>query len=687
MANYPSWMVPPPPVDPALAGAPGTSTPPWLADALAAQSNDSATRQDAGPPPGAPPPFSAELAGAPGAPPAPGQPQPSAGGAPFWATPDGIAPGSFQGQDVPVVEGGQGLQLQQQPVVGAPKNGPAGKAGPAPTPERQQRPMTYADVLRQQAGEEQGSIAREGALEAEQAQTRAAGLAKQAEYEQASIKDRQLTEMKRRQDLAQREDKLETERQAIANTKIDDTQWYNSKSDGQKASMVIGAFMGGMLSVSTGSGKNDFTDWMDAQVRQNIESQKAMIANRQESLGHGEQMYGKLAQRYNDERTADEMFASAMYTSIGHEAAAQAAQFDSPKAKENAMMMSIQAGQRANQALQNAAVAQQESDLKKQQVGIQGYEARTGRMNAETQRMNEQDDAAAKKAALEAKAAGKGLPVTGSKGQIIGYANSEEGQKAGRQVVSSKLQLDVLYKRGLELFKGGWANPGSEERARQDAWNANWAQARRLASGDTSAPNKDDAVKWGLDTSRTLTNQNMAVLDESYNNARDLAAAALGPYGVDEKTLEAEGYIPPPKAPTPGKADPILYYDEATKTYNSEGRGTPLTPEASQRERARATSIVNDEGAHGVWYDAATRTYNVRGVGERLSPQAEAQVRADPSRFHIDLGPAEASQPDSEMWQQRSMQGQGMPGTADDQDWSVVEPKYRPKGWKPKDKR
>jgi hypothetical protein len=574
----------PPPVDPALAGAP---TPPWLADALAEQASSASPGVASPPasPPGPPPPVDPELAGAPGAPPAAPGSSMERGGVPFWASPNAPAPSAFQGQDVPVVESGEGLQLQQQPVAGVSKNGPpAGKNAPAPTapgkngPPAPQRPMSYADVLHQQAEQEQGSIGRAGELEAQQAQVRAAGLAKQAEFEQASIRDRQIAEMKRREDLAQREAALEAERQAIAKTPIDNHQWYNNLSEGQKAVGMIGAFVGGMMSVRSGTGKNDFTDWMDSQAAQNIASQKAMLANRQEALGHGESMYGKLLQRYGDERVADEMYASSMYKSMGDQALAQAAQYDSPKARENATMMAIQAGQRANAALQAAATAQQEAALRSQQVGIQGYEARTGRMNAETARMNEQDDAAAKKAALDAKAAGKGMPVIGSKGQVIGYATSEKGQEAARQVVTSKQQLDVLYKRGLELFKDGWARPGSETRARQDAWNGNWAQARRLASGDTSAPNKDDAVKWGLDTGATLTNQNMAVLDESYNNARDLAAAALGPYGVDEKTLTEEGYIPPPKPPTPGETVPILYQDEHGNVSNDPS-GSPLSPE------------------------------------------------------------------------------------------------------------
>jgi len=388
---YPPWMPqPPPPVDPALAGGP---TPPWLAQALSGQADESPLRPDTVPPPwvnlnaGAPPPsFAPELAGAPGAPPPAPEPPPGRE-PPFWANATGTPPGSVQGKDVPVIEDGQGLQLQAKPTAPPPPARPAaapGKNAPGPAA----RAMSYADVVRQQAEQEQASIGRQGDLDAQAAQARAEGLAKQAEYEQASIKDRQLAEMKRREDLARREAALEAERQAIANTKIDNNQWYSNLSDGKKAAAMVGAFLGGMLAVSTGKGKNDFTDWMDAQAAQNIESQKAMLANRQEALGHGESMYSKLLQRYGDERVADEMFASAYYTAIGHEAAAQAAQFDAPKAKENATMMAIQAGQRANEALQKAAMAQQEMALKKQQVGIQGYEARTGRMNAETSRQN-----------------------------------------------------------------------------------------------------------------------------------------------------------------------------------------------------------------------------------------------------------------------------------------------------------
>jgi len=545
--------------------------------------------------------------------------------------------------------------------------------------------MTYADVLRQQAGEEQASIGRAGELEAKQADIRAQGLAQQAAFEQATIRDRQMAEMKRREDLAQRESALEQERQEIAKTKIDSHQWYNNLSDGKKNLMMIGGFLGGVLSVSTGSGHNDFTEWMDEQARQNMEAQKAMLANRQEALGHGESMYSKLLQRYGDERVADEMYASAMYTSIGHAAAAQAAQFDAPKAKENAQMMAIQAGQRANAALQAAALASQESALRKQQVGIQAYEAHTGRMNAETNARNQEAEAEARKAAAESKAAGKQFPFRGNDGQIMGFATSEKEQDEARQTVIAKGKLDSLYKRGRELFAGGWAPRGTEARARQDAWNQDWAMARRHASGDHSAPNKDDQARWGLDTSATITNQNMAVLDEAYNIARDNGAAVLRSSGVPDDVLKEQGYMAPPPAPTPGKTDKVLYWDEGSQSYNSEGRGVPLSEEQSAHVKADPTKVIEGGPAtNGVWYDPETKTYNVRGVGTRLSPDAEAQVRANPS-FKIERGPA----PDAAeaRWQEKSMQGQGMPGTNEDsEDWALVDPKYRPKGWKPKPK-
>jgi hypothetical protein len=347
--------------------------------------------------PPAPTPFAAELGGPPGAAPAPGDAA-AVRALPFWASADGEPPQSFEGRDVPVIEGGQGGQLQHRPedtrsakVGGKNAPGPAGRptraGAPGPTPPRE-RPMSYADVIADQAGQEQASIGRSGELEAQAAQARADGLAKQAEFERANIRDRQLAEMERRKDLAQREAALEAERQAIANTPINDRAWWDGLDGNKKDMAILGAMIGGMLSVTSGSGKNDFVEWMDGRIAQNIEVQKANLANRQEALGHGESMYSKILQRYGDERIADEMFAASYYTALGHEALAQAAQFDSPKAKENATMLGIQAAQRANASIQAAAAAQQDLAIRKQQVGIQAFEARTGRQNADTARQN-----------------------------------------------------------------------------------------------------------------------------------------------------------------------------------------------------------------------------------------------------------------------------------------------------------
>lgn len=370
------WSIPPP-VDPALAGAPGAPTddiPPWLLEAAANQANGpqpldpyAAPPAPPGPPPGPPPPVSSELAGAPGAPQAPPEPPAPRAGPP--------AQPNRPPWNADVVVGAA-------PVV---PEGPPGARTPAEQQQRQQNPTRPTGSL----AEEQDSMGRTGDLAARQAQVQAEGLAKQAAFEQAQIHDAQLAEMNRRRDLAQREQQLEAERVAFANKKVDPNQWWSSRSDAQKGVAYIGAFLGGMLSTTNG-GKNDFTDFMDSQVKLNLDAQKTNLATRKAALDQGESMYGKLLQRYGDERVADQMFMAMNYEAMGHQTAAQAAQFNSPMVKENSRMLQIQAAKQAAIATREAAKAQQELELKKQQVQIQRIEAGTGRMNATTSRNNEQ---------------------------------------------------------------------------------------------------------------------------------------------------------------------------------------------------------------------------------------------------------------------------------------------------------
>jgi hypothetical protein len=314
------------------------------------------------PPPPSPPPAPAKPAGPPPvAPQLAGPPGGAAAEAPPYITPD------------------------RGPPAGG---GAPGGAAPAEAPPADQGPPAAARMPGGSLAEEQASIGRSADLQARQEAAKAAGLAQQAEYERYAVRNAQIEEMKRREDLAQREAQLDAERRAIAATPIDEHQWWNSKTEGQHAIAYISAFLGGQLSVFNG-GRNDFTDWMQQQVAQNLETQKANLANRKDMLQQGENMYAKLLQRYGDERVADQMFIAANYEAIGHQAGAQAAQYNAPSAKEAGTMMQILAAKNAKIASDAAARADQELQLRKRQVGIQAYEAKTGRMGAETAQQRE----------------------------------------------------------------------------------------------------------------------------------------------------------------------------------------------------------------------------------------------------------------------------------------------------------
>jgi hypothetical protein len=486
-------LPPPPPVGDASAAMP--DLPPWLLAAAGAQN-------DVPPPPGAPPPVASELAGAP--------PVRVAAPAPPPAAPPTPPPPVS-----PKLAGAPGGAAAEAPPYITPDR-PAPAAGPAQSqgmqPQEQEGPPVSARLPGGSLAEEQASIGRSAELDARQQEALAQGEARRAEYERAAIRDAQIREMKRRDDLAQREAQLEAERKAIASTPIDEHQWWNSKTEGQHAIAYISAFLGGQLSIWNG-GRNDFTDWMQQQVAQNLETQKANIARRQGALEQGENMYAKLLARYGDERVADQMFMAANYDAIGHQAGAQAAQYNAPKARETGTQMQILAAKNAKIASDAAARAQQELALRKQEVGIHGYEARTGRMGAELaqqregwdervdvaklaqeyEKMGMEHDAAIKKAEAEAKNKGiegekweaekkaraiympNGKPLLDKAGNPVLLGNPELAAKQREQLDNTWAfrrelteYLDIMHHAGNE-FSGvpGLSSTDAHARAEQ----------------------------------------------------------------------------------------------------------------------------------------------------------------------------------------------------------------------------
>lgn len=467
------WSIPPPVAD-ELAGAPGAppapnpaipDLPPWLLQAAAAPPPDAVpppptppVPPPAPPRPELPPPVAPELRGAPGAP----QPPPVAGPPP----------------------------VDQHPAVVTPnKNAPPMEAGPPDAVSGPGETPPYAMSPRELDRAESESIAKSTDLQAQQAEAKAQGLAKQAEYEAAAVRNARMQEMERREDLRAREAQLEQERLAIANTQIDPNQWWSSRTEKQKSAAYIFSFLGGINAVFN-NGKNDFTDFMQQQVAQNLEVQKANLANRKDALEAGQSMYGQLLRRYGDERVADQMFVAMSYDALGHQAAAQAAQFDSPIVKQNGVAMQIAAAKQARAATAAAAQAQQEMALKQQQVaiqrqeaGIRAYEAKTGRMGAElaNRRQGWQENTDVAQLALEYQKLGMSRQDAEAKARADAAKNNMElekweADKRGRMVFLPNGQPMIDPSTGQPFLEG------NAEIAKKDRIQLNntWAFRREL---------------------------------------------------------------------------------------------------------------------------------------------------------------------------------------------------------------
>lgn len=332
--------------------------------------------------------------------------------------------------------------------------------------------------------EEQQSLGRQGDLEARQAQARADGIQRQAEFEAEQLRDQQSREMKRRADLDMREAALEAERKGIANTSIDQNQWWGSRSDSQKGVAYIGAFLGGGLSVFNG-GKNDFTDFMQQQIGQNLEVQKANLANRKDALEMGQNMYGRLLQRYGDERVADNMFLAASYDALGHQAGAQAAQFDSPIVREKGQQMQIMAARQAKVATAAAAAAQQKLDMDRKEMAIKQMDAGTRRYEAGTGRMRAGTDAR-----QQAWGERKDVADLAFRYEDMGMKHEDAMAKARDEVAKGKVEQEKweAEKRGREVFMPN-GKPLVDQRTGQPymAGNAELADKHRTQLNNTWA--------------------------------------------------------------------------------------------------------------------------------------------------------------------------------------------------------
>lgn len=393
----------------------------------------------------------------------------------------------------------------------------------------------------------------------------------------------------------------------LSKSKIDRNRVFANQNTGERILTWAALFAGGMQSAFTGH--NLALEAMNRILDRDFEQQKEDLATRKESLGMKRSMLSEEMASGKDEYEA-----RVKHTLMGYDMAikaidTEAGKFQSPQIQAAAQEKKAEIQGAAMDKLQELerygsekAFQQRNAD---RQNALGWYNAKTGRMGADTQAADQKSEADARKAAAEAKAAGREFPIYGAGGPKagpVGYSKDKENAGKAEVMLQAQGELRDLYEEGQKIFADDYAVPTSKRRAQQDAWAAKWRYANYKAStGLATEPSPEVIKSFGIDTS-AMMGEHKDRLDASYNTARTGAPSRLRALGVDDATLEAQGIIDPPEAPTPGKTEVLLYQDD-NGNINSEGRGTPLSPEETAAEQKRRSTFErnNTKLAPDVW--------------------------------------------------------------------------------------
>lgn len=605
----------------------------------------------------------------------PGEAAPTFPPAHWFADPNGVAPTEFVGQDVPLVDAQAPpppMQPQAPPLAPELQGGPGAPQPPPeaippqappeqpPVPPEQPVPPpgtgppqlaeakaqgslmeSYPEAERQSTGDpylDAMAIATDEARAANRIGTDAAIRKNQAESEQGLNLAKEVNRRQAEADKAYmqtynaaklKRSQLEAEAIANANTKIDPRRIYHDMSTPQKIVMGVMAALTGATTRAVQTGQNSIVAMLDQMAERDMKAQQMEMENRGAML---QTRRGFLA----DDLAAGRDLLDVQYKSVqtfyenGRNAIkAYCQQFDNDALTAQGMKQDAEIAAAAAQASSNFLMARQAQDLdtwsKHQQAAIGWKNADTNAKEAEARtKAAGGPDTPAARLALEREKYEGGLVIKNSKGKPIARADNEEEQKQANQVILHSKSLRTLYARGRELFKDDWAVPGSKLRAEQDAWNKNWAQERRMASGDTSAPNIRDQEIWGLDTSR-MVGDNMDTLNESYKNAISLGRGVLEHSRVSEDDLMEEKFIDPPTPPMPGVTQDLLFEDEHGNV-SSDSSGRPLSPEETSAWKAREQAFKDKTVPKGGHWQYQRSQNNMAKIQRRELPFPDVGV-------------------------------------------------------------
>lgn len=124
------------------------------------------------------------------------------------------------------------------------------------------------------------------------------------QVESRNASESMLQEQVRRQKVDRLMSRLQEQSDAISNQNVNPDRFWESRSDGQKAALVLSAMLGGFTAGIRG-GPNQALEQINKSIDNDIQAQKANIANRRSGVDTVKNELDLMRLQFGDERTAE----------------------------------------------------------------------------------------------------------------------------------------------------------------------------------------------------------------------------------------------------------------------------------------------------------------------------------------------------------------------------------------------
>lgn len=490
------------------------------------------------------------------------------------------------------------------------------------------RPKDFAGQMDYDTARQKRAVQRMAKIEGQAARSEAAGEQEKYDYQQTETANMRAAEAKRQQFIHQEEIKINAEIEDLKNAKIDEDQWWDGQSTGQKIGWAIAAALAGGLAVTQGRGGNEILDQIKYLIGKNLEVQKANIANRRDALGARQSFYGQLLQRTGDERAADQLFYAMGLDNANQKLKAIAAQYKNPAIQERAAQVGIGLDAENAKAKNEAAIQRANTEFSRWATRAQIAQG-DRRIGLDERQLDDQKEARKeanrireeeKKAA--AQAAGAKAMAEYEKdqrersiminGQRTGTVNSEPEGREARKMVGSynrfRREAEIYKRLTKEYGKTGFLSP-TDRKELERAWGEMvtiWKSPEQAAMGVLAGPDMEIAER-----SLTSPQGYMSIGDNL--PAIDAAISSMN-YGIDTR-LDSMGYTGPS----------VSQSWTETAAVTNPGSTKVTTPEQRQ-----IRDIENARQDPGDWQIEETKNGKSRTKSGLIIPANDPIARQDP---------------------------------------------------------